>query len=54
MCEHNVLGFYARLHEPQRYHFMPMQERSWPVRQYHSWTQWSAERQNEFEAMLKG
>jgi hypothetical protein len=53
MCEHNVLGFYAHVHEPQRYHFMPMTERFWPVRQYHSWTQWSAERQNELEAMLK-
>src|SRR5260221_11983861 len=45
MCEHNVLGFYAYLHEPERYDFVPMAERSWPIKQYHSWTQWRAERQ---------
>ena len=52
MTEHNVLGFYAFLHEYERYYFEPMSERQWPVRQYHSWTQWSSDRQNEFESML--
>jgi len=52
MCEHNVLGFSAYLHQRDRYEFAPMAEASWPVRQYHSWTQWSAERQTELESIL--
>jgi hypothetical protein len=52
MTEHNVLGFQAWLHERDRYHFEPMSERSWPIHQYHSWTEWSRERLNELDALL--
>ena len=53
--EHNVIGFYAALHEPERYVLRPFDEASnWPVKQYHSWTDWSLERQAEFDRMLTG
>lgn len=57
-CEHNVISFYAATHELDRYHLRSIldvtdEERThWPVRQYHSWTQWSPERAVEFEKML--
>jgi hypothetical protein len=52
MCEHNVLGFYAQLHEPERYHFQPVSKQEWPVHQYHSWTQWSLETQAQLDKLL--
>lgn len=53
--EHNVLGFYAALHEPDRYVLRPVTEApDWPVKQYHSWFDWSPERQAEFDRMLAG
>jgi hypothetical protein len=52
MCEHNVIGFYAQLHEPERYTFVPTSQFGCPVRNYHSWTQWSPGLQVEFEARL--
>jgi FkbM family methyltransferase len=52
-CEHNVIGFYAALHEPDRYVLRPVtQAPNWPVKQYHSWTDWSPERQAEFDRIL--
>lgn len=57
-CEHNVISFYAAVHEAELYHFRDIntigdEERAnWEVKQYHSWSQWSAELQNELEAKL--
>lgn len=57
-CEHNVISFYAATYESDRYHVRSIrdvtdEERAhWPVRQYHSWTQWNAQTQAEFDAML--
>jgi FkbM family methyltransferase len=51
--EHNVIGFYAALHEPERYVLRPVTEApNWPVKQYHSWNDWSLERQAEFDRIL--
>src|SRR5215469_11704723 len=47
LSEHNLIGFYAQLHEADQYAFCdiegtsPWQQR---YRHYHSWTQWSTER----------
>jgi hypothetical protein len=57
-CEHNVLSFAAATYELDRYHLRSIldvtdEERDhWPTRQYHSWSQWSPDRVNEFEEML--
>lgn len=53
ISEHNVIGFYAALHEPDRYVLRSITEApNWPVKQYHSWSDWSLERQAEFDRML--
>lgn len=57
-CEHNVINFYAATHELDRYFLRNINEISdverahWPVKQYHSWTQWGEQTQAEFESML--
>jgi hypothetical protein len=54
--EHNVIGFYCDLHESDRYHLCDIRKLSakaralWPVRKYHSWTEWSPRTQAELEA----
>jgi hypothetical protein len=54
-CEHNVLSFYAQVHQKELYHFRGIstisdEERAqWPVKQYHSWTQWSEATRAELE-----
>src|SRR4029077_3698490 len=57
-CEHNVISFYAATHELDRYFLRDINQISdverahWPVKQYHSWTQWNAETQAELEQLL--
>jgi hypothetical protein len=57
-CEHNVISFYCALYEKERYYFRGIdeitdQERAnWPVKAFHSWTQWSADTQETLEGML--
>jgi FkbM family methyltransferase len=52
-CEHNVIGFYAALHEPDQYAFCDVRGPTPPwrqrYRQYHSWSQWSTERIRELD-----
>lgn len=52
-CEHNVIGFYCSIHEPDRYKIRDVrtQERN-PVRQYHSWSDWGPHRIAELDQLL--
>jgi hypothetical protein len=56
-CEHNVISFYAATHEPDNYHLRSIDEITeeerahWPVKQYHSWSQWSEATAAELEAL---
>jgi hypothetical protein len=57
-CEHNIISFFAATHELDRYFLRNIDEISdaerahWPVKQYHSWSQWNAETQAELDKML--
>jgi hypothetical protein len=53
-CEHNVMGFYAALHERDRYVFKDLTTHPyrWPVKQYWSWG-WNQNMLNELAQMLR-
>ena len=56
-ADHESLGFYCQLAEPNHYVFKPYSEHyseqlpSWG-KQYHSWTQWNEETEAELEKLL--
>jgi hypothetical protein len=52
-ADHESLGFYCQLAEPNHYVFKPYSEQSlsWGD-QYHSWTQWSEKTKSELESLL--
>jgi thymidylate synthase len=52
-ADHEAMGFYCQLAEPNHYVFKPYSElrASWG-KQYHSWTEWNEKTRDQLENLL--